>query len=159
MTKNLNQGPPVKHEKLTFFMFAVWILLFTKTVRAVTLNEFMGPYEQDLVLWAAAFALMGGVLRTIFALQGKRIVWAELPESLWDAAKAVVSGLLVFWAIQALRASGWLVPTEVRFGAVVAAGALRFTAVFWLLAAGREWLEARKAQIVNKPINEPKDTP
>jgi len=110
-------------------------------------------------MWAAAFALMGGIFRTIFSLQGRQIVWTILPEAMWDAAKAVASGLLVFWCIQALRSSGWMVPTEVRFGAVVAAGALRFTAVFWLIDAGREWLEARKAQFVNKPVNEPKDTP
>ena len=149
----------MKHERLTVLMFGAWLLLFAKMVQAVTLNEFMGPYEQDLVLWAASFALMGGIFRTIFSLQGRQIVWAIVPESLWDAAKAVVSGLLVFWCIQALRASGWLVPTEVRFGSVVAAGALRFTAIFWLMAAAREWLDARKAQIVNKAINEPKDTP
>lgn len=148
----------MKHEKLTVFMFALWALLFAKLVRAVTVHEFMGPYEQDLVVWAAAFALMGGVFRTIFSLQGRQIVWAILPEALWDAAKAVVSGLLVFWVIQALRSSGWPVPTEVRFGAVVAAGALRFTAVFWLRDLGRDWINERRAQIVKKPIDEPKDT-
>jgi hypothetical protein len=139
--------------------FTLWALLFAKMVHAVTLNEFMGPYEQDLVLWAAAFALMGGIFRTIFSLQSRQLVLGILPEALWDAAKAVVSGLLVFFCIQALRSSGWMVPTEVRFGAIVAAGALRFTAVFWLIDAGREWLEARKAQIINRPVNEPKDTP
>lgn len=149
----------MKHEKTTVFLFSVWVLLFTKLVHAVTLNEFMGPYEQDLVMWAAGFALMGGGFRTIFSLQGRQIVWSILPEAIWDAAKAVVSGLLIFWVIQALRSSGWMVPTEVRFGAVVAAGALRFTAVFWLLGAASEWLEARKAQIINKPLDEKKDTP
>lgn len=149
----------MKHERFTLVVFTIWALLFAKMVRAVTLNEFMGPYEQDLVLWAAAFALMGGLFRTIFSLQSRQLVIGILPEALWDAAKAVASGLLVFWVIQAMRSSGWLVPTEVRFGAVVAAGALRFTAVFWLMDAAKEWLEARKAQVINKPANEPKDAP
>lgn len=149
----------MKHEKLTVFLFTLWALTFAKLVRAVTLQEFMGPYDQDLVLWAGAFALIGGLGRTIFSLQSRQIVWTLLPEALWDAAKAVVTGLCVFFLIQALRASGWMVPTEVRFGAVVAAGALRFTALFWLSDAAREWLDARRSQFVATPLLPPKDPP
>ena len=151
----------MKHKNMTVFLSLAWVMTFAQMVRAVTLQEFMGPYDQDLVLWAAAFSLIGGVGRTIFSLQLRPIVWALLPEALWDAAKAVVTGLCVFFVIQALRASGWMIPTEVRFGAVVAAGALRFTALFWLRDASRDWLEARKAQIVARPLDlaPPKDAP
>ncbi len=149
----------MKPEKFVVIALAVWALCFAHVIRAATLLEFMGPYDSSLLKWAALIALLGGVLRTIFSLQGKRIVWALLPEAAWDAGKAVIAGVAVFWLIQALRSYGWPVPTEVRFGAVLVAGILRFTALFWLRDAGKEWLEARKAQIVNKPVNEPKETP
>lgn len=149
----------MKHEKLVIVALAVWAMCFAHVIRAATIMEFMGPYEPELLKWAAITALLGGVLRTIFSLQADgRVIRQILPEAAWDAGKALVAGLLMFWVIQALRSYGWPIPSEVRFGAVLAAGILRFTAVFWLAQAGKEWAEARKAQIVNKPVNEPKDT-
>lgn len=149
-----------QHKTLVVVLLFLWAVGFTAVIRASTLEEFMGPYDQSLLKWAAITALLGGVLRTIFSLQSDARVIREIaPEALWDAGKALAAGLLVFWAIQALRSYGWPVPTEVRFGAVLVAGILRFTAVFWLRDFGKEWLDARKAQFVNKPVNEPKDTP
>lgn len=149
----------MKHEKFIIAALAVWAMCFAHVIRAATIMEFMGPYEPELLKWAAITALLGGLLRTIFSLQSDgRVIRQILPEAAWDAGKALVAGLLVFWTIQAIRSYGWPVPSEVRFGAVLAAGILRFTAVFALRDAGREWFEARKAQFVNKPINEPKDT-
>ncbi len=150
----------MKHEKFIIAALAVWAMCFAHVIRAATIMEFMGPYEPDLLKWAAVTALLGGVLRTIFSLQSdSRVIREILPEAAWDAGKALVAGLLVFWAIQMVRSYGWPVPSEARFGAVLAAGILRFTAVFALRDALGEWWQARKTQFVNKPIAEPKDTP
>jgi hypothetical protein len=159
-TKSWKLEPPVKHEKLVITALAVWAMCFAHVIRAATIMEFMGPYEPALLQWAALTALLGGLFRTIFSLQADgRVIRQILPEAGWDAGKALVAGLLVFWAIQALRSYGWLIPSEVRFGAVLTAGVLRFTAVFWLRDFGKEWLAARRAQIINKSVNEPKDAP
>jgi hypothetical protein len=158
--KNSKLGASVKHKNLVMFLLAAWAMCFAHVIRASTIEEFMGPYDPALLKWAALVALLGGVFRTIFSLQSDaRVIRQIAPEAAWDACKALAAGLLVFWAIQALRSYGWAIPSEVRFGAVLVAGILRFTAVFWLRDAGREWLNARKAQFINRPINEPKDAP
>jgi hypothetical protein len=150
----------VNHKNLVLVLLSGWAMCFAHVIRAATIEEFMGPYDPSLLKWAAITALLGGFFRTIFSLQSDARVLRQIaPEAVWDAGKALVAGLLVFWTIQALRSYGWPIPAEVRFGAVLAAGILRFTAVFWLRDAGREWINARKAQFVNRPINEPKDTP
>ena len=136
-------------EKLKLLGLTVWSLCFAKVVQAATLQEFMGPYDPSLLYWAAITAVMGGIVRTIFSLQGDNIYWGTFFVALWDAGKSLVAGLLAFWVVQALRSSGWLIPNEIRYGAVLAAGILRFTAIFWLRDFGAEWLAARKSQIVS----------
>lgn len=126
-------------------LIALWALLFAHTVRAATLSEFMGGYDNQLLQWAAVTALLGGGLRTIFSLQSdKRIVREISIEASWDAMKALAAGLLAFIVVQALRSYGWAIPSEVRFAAVLVAGWSRL-ATFDLL---RDWLRARRKQVM-----------
>lgn len=149
----------MKHERITLTLLVLWAMGFSHVVKAATLQEFMGPYDTSLLYWAAMTAVMGGVLRSIFGLQSQTIDRRSIGEAVWDAGKSLVAGLFAFWIIQALRSSGYTVPTEIRFGAVLVAGILRFTWLGWMAAAGLAWANARKDQIVNRPIAEPKDTP
>jgi hypothetical protein len=150
----------MQHERLTLVLMTLWGITFSKVIEAATLQEFMGGYDADLLQWSACIALMGGGLRTIFSLQSDaRLLRQIAPEALWDAGKALVSGMVVFLAIQALGSLGWAVPSEVRFGGVLAAGVFRFTALQWLGQWALQWLNARGAQIVGKPVQEPKDKP
>lgn len=130
---------------LTGVLLTAWTLLFTHTVKAATLSEFMGGYDGQLLQWAAVTALLGGGLRTIFSLQSdKRIVREISVEATWDAMKALTAGLLAFILVQALRSYGWAIPSEVRFAAVLVAGWSRLATVDWL----RDWLNARRKQVM-----------
>ena len=150
----------MKHERVTLLLLALWAVGFSQVVRAATLQEFMGPYESSLLYWAASSAVIGGVLRTIFGLQRKETIDRRtLYEAIWDAGKSLVAGLVAFWLVQAFRSAGYSVPNEIRFGAVILAGVLRFTWLAWLAAAGLAWANARKEQLVNQPLPPPKDTP
>lgn len=134
----------------------VWCLVVVKTVQATTLGEFVGPYEGQLLQWAAITALLGGMIRTILSLESdKRVIRDIAREAAWDAFKSLIAGMLAFFLIQALRSSGWQIPSEVRFAAVMAAGWQRIAAVDWIKGAVLGWLDARKAQVIDKP----KETP
>ena len=147
-----------RHRFVVVLMF-LWALLFVRTVRAATLSEFMGTYDSQLLHWAAATALLGGLIRTILSLESdKRVITDIAKTAAWDAAKALIAGMLAFFVIQAVRSSGIAVPSEIRFTAVLAAGWSRIAALDWIFNAGLEWLNARKTQLVNKPADEtPKD--
>ena len=148
-----------RHRIVTALM-VVWALLFVRTVRAATMSEFLGGYDNQLLQWAAATALLGGMIRTILSLESdSRVVRDIATTAMWDAGKALVAGMLAFVVIQAIRSAGVLVPSEIRFTAVLVAGWCRMAAFDWMLSAGREWLDARKAQVVAKPADEKKDTP
>ena len=103
--------------------------------------------------------MLGGWIRTILSLQNeKRIVREVLPEALWDTAKALISGIVAFAVIQALRSSGYLIPAEVRFGAIVAAGWSRMAAVDWIVELAKSWVTARAQKLGDEPlIKTPKD--
>lgn len=135
-------------------LMVLWALMFVHTVKAATLTEFMGGYDTQLLQWAAATAFLGGMIRTILSLESDRRVIRDIAATaMWDACKALVSGLLAFIVIQAIRSGGILVPSEIRFTAVLVAGWCRMAATDYMLNAGREWLDARKAQAVNKPLD------
>ena len=143
-----------RHRVITCLM-VLWALLFVKTVQAATLSEFMGGYDQALLQWAAATALLGGMIRTILSLESdKRVVKDIFKTALWDAIKALIAGMLAFVVVQAVRSAGLAVPSEIRFTAVLAAGWSRIAAIDWMFAAMVEWGNARKAQIVNKPADD-----
>lgn len=123
----------MKREISTTILLFIWLLMVSRLVQAATLVEFMGPYDLDLIYWAAGLSVVGGWLRTIMSLQGdERYVMEKFKESLWDTLKALISGLFTFFVIQAFRSSGYMVPNEVRFGAVVVAGWSRMAAVYWI---------------------------
>ena len=149
----MNNFRITRHHVVVILM-TLWALMFVRTVRAATLNEFMGGYDHLLFQWAAATCLLGGGIRTILSLESDhRAVRDIAMTAMWDALKSLVAGMLAFIAIQALRSSGFMVPSEVRFTAVLVAGWCRMAAFDWIMATGREWLEARKAQIVSKPLD------
>ena len=138
----------MKREAFTTVLVFVWTLMFTHLVRAATLAEFMGPYDPDLLFWAAGLSVIGGWLRTIMSLQGDdRVIVEKLQESLWDTLKALVAGLFTFFIIQAIRSSGYAVPNEVRFGAVVAAGWSRMAAVHWIGDTFKAWVSSKVPSI------------
>ena len=135
-------------------LMALWALTFVHTVRAATMHEFTGGYDQLLFQWAAASALLGGGIRTILSLESDhRAVRDIAATALWDALKSLVAGMLAFIVIQALRSGGYMVPSEVRFTAVLIAGWARMAAFDWMMNSGREWLDARKSQVVSKPLD------
>jgi len=143
-----------RHRVITILM-VLWALLFYKTVQAATLSEFMGGYDHALLQWAAATALLGGMIRTILSLESdERVIKDILKTALWDAAKALIAGMLAFVIVQAVRSAGLAVPSEIRFTAVLAAGWSRVAAIDWILNAGLEWINARKTQLVNKPADD-----
>lgn len=143
-----------RHRVVTLLM-VLWALMFVHTVRAATVSEFLGGYDHQLLQWAAATALLGGVIRTILSLESDRRVVRDIASTAaWDAVKALVAGMLAFIAIQAIRSSGFLIPSEIRFTAVLVAGWCRMAAFDWILNTGKEWVEARKSQFVNRPMDE-----
>ena len=147
----------MKREYLVPILVFLWLLLFSELVRAATLSEFMGGYDNSLVYFAAGFSLMGGFIRTIMSLQNdNRIVREKVAEAVWDALKALIAGMFAFFLIQALRASGYLVPIEVRFGAVVAAGWSRMAAVDWFVGRVKNWLDKKVDQLSDAPIDKEK---
>ena len=140
-------------------LMVLWALMFVRTVRAATLNEFIGGYDHMLFQWAAASCLLGGGIRTILSIESDhRAVRDIASTAMWDAIKSLAAGMLAFVVIQAIRSGGVMVPSEIRFTAVLVAGWCRMAAFDWMLNAGREWMDARKAQVVAKPL-ETKDTP
>jgi vacuolar-type H+-ATPase subunit I/STV1 len=149
----------MRHERITLVLLALWAMGFSHVVKAATLQEFMGPYDASLLYWAAVTAFMGGVLRSIFGLQSQTIDRRTLSEAAWDAGRSLVAGLFAFWIIQALRSYDYAVPNEIRFGAVLVAGILRFTWLGWMADAGLAWANARKEQIINRPMPDNKDAP
>lgn len=147
----------MSRHRLVVALLFLWALCFVSTVRAATLAEFMGAYDSQLLQWAAATAVLGGMIRTILSLESDRRVIVDIAKTAaWDAAKALIAGMAVFFAIQAVGSSGISIPSEIRFTAVLAAGWSRIAALDWLLNAGLEYFNARKAQVVNKAL-EPKD--
>ena len=143
-----------RHRVVTVLLF-VWAVLFVRTVQAATLAEFMGGYDHQLLQWAAATALLGGIIRTILSLESdKRVITDIAKTAAWDAAKALIAGMLAFIVIQAIRSSGVIIPSEIRFAAVLVAGWSRIAALDWIFNAGVEWIDARKTQLVNRPANE-----
>lgn len=149
----------VTRHQVVVALTVAWTMLFVHTVRAATMHEFMGGYDQNLLQWAAASALLGGGIRTILSLESdKRAVRDIFFTAVWDAIKSLVAGMLAFIFIQAIRSGGVLVPNEIRFTAVIVAGWARMAAFDWMMNASRDWLEARKAQVVSKPLDT-KDTP
>ena len=144
----------MSRHRLVVVLMILWALMFVHTVRASTLSEFMGGYDQALLQWAAATALLGGMIRTILSLESdERVIKDITKTAIWDAAKALIAGLLAFIVIQAVRSGGMMIPSEIRFTAVLIAGWCRMAAVEGILNAGLEWFEARKTQFVNKPVN------
>ena len=125
----------MRREFSTSVLLACWVMLFVRTVEAATLSDFMGiEYSADNVQWAAVTAVLGGGLRTIFSLQSDgRVVRQIAAEAVWDAAKALVAGLLAFVIVQSLRSMDMSIPSEVRFSAVLVAG--------WSRMATLEWFE------------------
>lgn len=145
----------VSRQRLVTLLMFLWALMFVHTVRAATLNEFMGGYDQMLFQWAAATALLGGCIRTILSLESdKRVVSDIASTAAWDAVKSLVVGMFAFVCIQAIRSSGIAVPSEIRFTAVLVAGWFRMAAFDWMIAKGKGWMEARAAQIIAKPLEE-----
>ena len=156
--------PRMTRHQVVIALMVFWALMFVRTVRAATLHEFMGDYDQMLLQWAAASAMLGGGIRTILSLESdKRAVRDIASTAMWDAAKSLVAGMAAFILIQSLRSGGMMIPSEIRFTAVLVAGWARMAAFEWMLDTGKEWLEARKTQIVSKPLDkqaeEKKDTP
>ena len=154
------KAPHVTRHHVVMALMALWALMFVHTVRAATLNEFMGDYDQNLLQWAAASCLLGGSIRTILSLESdKRAIRDIAATAAWDAVKSLVVGMFAFVCVQAVRSSGILVPNEIRFLAVMIAGWFRMAAFDWLMARGKSWLEARTAQIIANPLDKKKDAP
>ena len=149
----------VTRHHVVIALMTLWALTFVHTVRAATLNEFMGGYDQLLFQWAAASCLLGGGIRTILSLESdKRAIRDIAKTAAWDAVKSLVAGMLAFVVIQALRSSGFMIPSEIRFTAVLVAGWARMAAFEWIMNSGKEWIDARKNQAVAKPLDT-KDKP
>ena len=147
----------MKREGMTAVLIFIWAMLFSQLVKAATLSEFMGGYDNNLIFFAAGFSVLGGFIRTIMSLQNdNRIVRDKVAEAVWDALKALIAGMAAFFLIQALRASGYLVPIEVRFGAVVAAGWSRMAAVDWVVGLLKNWVNKKADQLSDAPIDKEK---
>lgn len=151
----------MKREAVTTLLIFVWTLMFTQLVRASSVAQFVGPYDPELIYFAAGSAVMGGWIRTILSLQNdSRVVKDKLSEAAWDTGKALVAGMTAFFIVQALRSSGYMIPIEVRFGAVVAAGWSRMASVDWLATLAKGWVDAKFKQLGDAPIDKtPKDKP
>jgi len=149
------KGFCVTRHRVIMVLMVLWAMLFYRTVQAATLSEFMGNYDQQLLQWAAATALLGGIIRTILSLESdKRVIRDILSTALWDAIKALIAGMLAFVVVQAVRSTGLAVPSEIRFTAVLVAGWSRIAAIDWILNAGLDWVNARKTQFVNEPAED-----
>lgn len=141
----------MSRHRVVFALGFIWAVLFVKTVRAATLSEFMGTYDSELLQWAAATAILGGMIRTILSLESDDRVITDIAKTAgWDTAKALIAGLLAFVVVQAIHSAGVSIPPEIRFAAVLAAGWSRVAAIDWIIASGLEWVNARKTQLVNK---------
>ena len=139
----------------------VWGYFFVSVVRAATMAEVMGQYDETLLQWMAATALLGGMIRTILSLQSDaRVVRDIATTALWDAVKSLVVGMFVFIAVQALRSWGYPIPIEVRFSAVLVAGWHRMSALDWISTTGKRWID-RKVGADREPLptSPPKDAP
>ena len=144
---------------ITILLF-FWLMLVSKLAQAATLTEFMGPYDPGLIWWAAGLSVVGGWLRTIMSLQGdSRYVIEKFQESLWDTLKALVAGMATFFAIQAIRSTGYTIPSEVRFGAVVAAGWSRMAAVYLITDAIKALVSSKIPPSIYVDGKKPEDKP
>lgn len=145
-----------RHTAVVILM-GLWAFSFAKVVKAATLSEFMGAYDHQLLQWAAATAVLGGMIRTILSLESDtRVIKDILKTALADAFKALIAGLFMFLAVQALRSLGWAIPSEIRFTAVLIAGWQRMAAVTWLFSGMLEIVTSIKSKFVNSP---PKEIP
>lgn len=136
-------------------LMALWALAFTKVVRAATLTEFMGGYDTQLLQWAAATAVLGGMIRTILSLESDtRVVKDIAKTAMVDAFKALIAGLFVFLVVQMVRSVGYAIPAEVRFTGVLIAGWARMAIVFWVVDGLKEIVESLKAKYLNAPSKE-----
>lgn len=149
----------MKREALTTSLIFMWALLFTHLVRAATLAEFVGPYDPSLIYWAAGFSVLGGLLRTIMSLQGDgRVIVEKAKEWMWNTVNGLIAGMVAFFVIQAIRSTGYLVPIELRFGGVVAAGWGGKAAIVLMRDAAKNWLGA-KVPSIYVDGQKPKDKP
>ena len=145
----------MKRETVTTALIFCWSLAFAHIVRAATLSEFIGTYDKELIFFAAAAAVLGGWIRTILSLQSDaRVVRQIFAEAAWDTIKALLAGMFVFGLIQALRAAGYAIPSEVRFGAVVVAGWSRWAAVEWLTGLAKNYVAAKAVQASDAPLKQ-----
>lgn len=150
----------MSRHRVTLALLFVWGFFVARAVQATTLADFVGPYEGELLQWAAITALLGGMIRTILSLESdKRVIKDIAKEAAWDMFKSLIAGLIAFLLIQALRSSGWQIPAEVRFAAVMAAGWQRIAAVDWIKGAVLGWMNARAAQVTDRAVAEPKEKP
>ena len=150
--------PKFTRHHVVMALGVLWALSFVHTVRAATLHEFVGDYDHMLLQWAAASCLLGGGIRTILSLESdKRAVRDIASTAMWDALKSLVAGMLAFVAIQAIRSSGFMIPPEIRFTAVLVAGWARMAAFDYIMSTGKEWLDSRKSQVIAKPLVDQKD--
>jgi hypothetical protein len=138
-------------------LMGLWMFSFAKVVKAATLSEFMGAYDSQLLQWAAATALLGGMIRTILSLESDTRVIKDIAKTAAsDAFKALVAGLFMFLAVQMLRSLGYAIPSEVRFTAVLIAGWQRMAALTWCFNFMLEIVESLKSRFINAP---PKENP
>jgi len=141
----------MSRHRITLILLFAWAFLVAKTVQATTLGGFIGPYESELLQWAALTALLGGVIRTILSLESdKRVVKDIAREAVWDALKSLIAGMAAFFLIQAARSWGLQVPSEVRFAAVMAAGWQRIAAIDWMREHVQGWVDKHKPAATTK---------
>jgi hypothetical protein len=116
----------------------------------------MGTYDWMSLKWAAQIALAGGALRTILDLASDGgIVWGILRQGLRDAFVSLIAGMAAFVAIEAYRATGMGIPSEVRFAAILAAGVMRKKTFVYIGFAGRDWMASIKAAFVRMTTKDP----
>lgn len=145
----------VNRHSVTIFLMGAWMFSFVKVVKAATLSEFMGNYDAQLLQWAAATALLGGMIRTILSLESDdRVIKDILKTALVDAFKAFVAGMFMFLAVQMLRSLGWAIPSEVRFTAVLIAGWQRMAALTWAFGVIMEIVDTVKNKFISPPSKE-----
>lgn len=137
-------------------LMGLWMFFFTKVVKAATLAEFMGAYDSQLLQWAAATAVLGGMIRTILSLESDTRVIKDIAKTaVLDVFKALIAGLFTFLVVQVLRSLGYAIPSEVRFTAVLIAGWQRMAIVFWITDIGKDVIETLKNKYVNAPTTPP----
>lgn len=120
-------------------LFLCWLALFVQMQFSIaadapsSLKDEVMRYDVQSLLLAAMMALFGGTLRTIFTLAAdNKVVVSMIRESWKDILVAIVSGFLVYITIEAIRAMGFPIPSEVRFAAIVFAGWSRMSFFGWL---------------------------